>query len=209
MGALRPEVDKLHRLVDQLLADVAAITPLDLRFQRLIAETSMLRLFYALDNFFETVALKLITNTDYCDGSSPGRIVPPFRSLAAAEAAVTGRNARGRYLKWTQLSDLQQNMRGFLGPSEHFLVERQTVDPVVEDMRHIRNHIAHGSRSTARHFAPIVSRIYLNNPRGISAGKLLLSRRLAFVGAPGHGRQPIVEQYLLWSKAAPRLLTKG
>lgn len=209
MSKLQSEVNKLVELIDQLrlvLSDISALEP---RFQRLIAETAMLRLFYGLDNFSEAVALKLLTNTDYGDGSIPNRINPPFRSKAlAAESVLRSRGARIRYLKWTTLQDYQMNLAGFLPANEHLLTERQVIDRVMEDMRHIRNHIAHGTKSTRVKFTAVVRSIYLGNTRGISPGKLLLSRKLGFVGAPGHGRTSIIEQYLLWSKVAAKALTK-
>jgi hypothetical protein len=76
-------------------------------------------------------------------------------------------------------------------------------------MRKVRNHIAHKTKSTRTDFAAVVSRVYISQPRGISPGKLLLSPRLAFVGASGHGREPVVVQYLRWSKAAIKNLTKS
>lgn len=210
MASLRPEVKRLNKLVDDLLADVAATATLDLRFQRLIAETAMLRLFYALENACETVALKLLTNSAYCDASVPTRLRSVFRSMASASSAVrSARRPAVRYLKWTTLNDFQLNLATFLPNVEHLLTERAVLDPVMEDMRHIRNHIAHATKSTGTKFGQVVQKIYPAQPKGISAGKLLLSQKRAFVGAPGHGRQRVIEQYLLWSKVALKTLTKS
>jgi hypothetical protein len=210
MTSLRPEVKRLNKLADDLLADVAATTTLDLRFQRLIAETAMLRLFYVLDNASEAIALKLLTNSTYCDTSVPVRLRPAFRSIARAAVAVhSARQPRVRYLKWTTLSDFNLNLATFFPATEHLVTVRAVIDPVMEDMRHIRNHIAHGTKSTGRKFGQVVRKIYPAHPKGVSPGKLLLSKKKAFIGAPGHGRQRIIEQYLLWSKVAMKTLTKS
>jgi hypothetical protein len=207
--SLQPELGRLTKLADLLLQDVVAAGDIDLRFQRLIAETAMLRLFYALDNFTNDVALKLLTNTNYIDNTIPARSRPAFRSSALAEAAIRAARPRLRYLKWTQLSDVTANLATFLPAGEHFLVERAVADPVMEHMRHVRNHIAHGTAGTAAKFRLVVNAVYGGHPRGISPGKLLLSHRTAFLGAPTRDRPRVIEQYLQWAKVAAKTFVRG
>lgn len=209
MASLKPELAQLNNLADALLADLAATRTLELRYQRLIAETALLRLFYTFDNIIESVALKLICSNTYCDGSAPVRLQPIARSLAIAANSVAVARPRVRHIKWTTLQDINANLATFFSPHEHLLFQRGVIDPVFEDMRHVRNHIAHGSRSTQAKFATVVAKIYPGNPRGISPGKLLLSQKRAFVGAPGGAKQRVIEQYLLWSKVAMKTLVKG
>lgn len=212
MASLDREVKALNRLADELLATVSAIENLEMKFQRLIAETAILRLFYSLENAVESISHKLLINTPYCDlpPTYPVLLVPPFRSMSLAEAAVI--NARGkrvRYVKWTMLHDVRENLSSFLQPTDHFLTERMVLDPVFEDMRRVRNHIAHGTKSTKAGFVAVVNSVYPLGYRGISPGKFLLSKRLAFIGAPGHGRQSVIEQYLRWAKVAIKALVKA
>jgi hypothetical protein len=209
VASLQPDYASFLILVNGLRSDVSAASTLDLRFQRLIAETAMLRLFYGLDNLIVTCALKLLTNSNYCDASPPARNLPAFRSKALAEAAILAARPRGLpYLKWTQLTDFNRNLVPFLPLTEHYLQERAVMNSVLEDMRHVRNHIAHGNNGTRAKFTTVVHRIYLGRPRGISPGKLLLSPKQAFLGAPTGG-QPVIEQYLLWARLAAKSLTKG
>lgn len=204
----------LHRLADELLVVVQDTTNLEFKFQKLIAETAMLRLFYGIENAMANISCKLLMNSPYCD-TPPSRPqflpgIVPYRSYSAAEAAIVSlRRPRVRYLKWTQLADIQGNLQPFLVAGEYFVVERGVLDPVFEDMRRVRNHIAHSTKSTAAGFAAVVARIYPLQPRGITPGKLLLSQRTGFVGAPTGGRPRIIEQYLRWTKLATTHLVKG
>lgn len=213
MASLERDERALHRLIDGLLLTLVDTGDLELKFQKLIAETAMLRLFYGLENAVANVSHKLLMNTAYCD-TPPTRPVflpgvAPFRRLADAETAVIrSRGPRARYTKWTQLSDVQANLAAFLDPTDHFLAERANLDFVFEDMRKVRNHIAHNTRSTATAFASVVARIYPLQPRGITPGKLLLSQRQAFAGAPTAGQPAIIVQYLRWTKVAITKLAK-
>ena len=212
MASLEREVRTLHRLADELLATVLVTDDLDIKFQRLIAETALLRLFYSLESAIVNISHKLLLNTAYCDvpASRPSLLRPPFRSASSAEAAViAARGRRVRYVKWSTLNDIQGNLSNFLQPTEYFLVERQNLDPVFEDLRRVRNHIAHGTRSTQAGFSAVVNGVYPLSPKGISPGKFLLSKRLAFTGASGHGRQRVIEQYLRWAKVAVKTLVKA
>lgn len=209
MASLRREVNLLNAVVDELLVVVADIKKLEMKYQRLIAETAMLRLFYAIDGMMEHVSLKLLTDCGYCDGTAPARILRPFRSIAAASAYIAGRKPPGQFVKWATLKNVRQNLNGLLLNTEHFLKERGVIDPVLEDMRHVRNHIAHRNRGTGRKFSGVVWKIYPTRPRGISPGKLLLSQRTAYLGAPLRGHPSIIEQYLRWTKVAAKTLTKA
>ncbi len=211
MASLRLELKRFEKLVDSLLVDLKDAKVLEAKYQRLIAESALLRLFYTFDTVVEVVALKLLTNTLYCDGTSPTRVFPPFRSVKIASNRIDRLRPKGsgRFTKWTMLKNVQQNLAAFVPITEHFLVQRRVMDPVFEDMRHLRNHIAHGSNSTQREFSVVVAKIYPTKPKGISPGKLLVSPRRAFVGATSSNRPRVIEQYLLWSKVAIKLLVKG
>ena len=152
-----------------------------------------------------------MANASYCDSppTRPTLLCAPFCSISLAEAAViSARKRHVKYVKWTTLKDIQGNLSTFMPLTEHFLNERKVLDPVFEDMRRVRNHIAHGTKSTKAGFAAVVNGVY-PSPKGISPGKFLLSKRLAFVGASGHGRQRVIEQYLRWAKVAVKVLAKA
>lgn len=211
MASLGREVNRLHALADELLVVVQDSETLELKYQKLICETALLRLFYSLEGTLMTMAFKLLCNSSYADGTKAALMVAPFRGMATAEGAVLAA-ARGRgvrFLKWTQFADFQRNLAPFMPVTEHLVAQRQLHDNVFEDMRKVRNHIAHGTRSTASQFGSVVAAVYTSHPRGVSPAKLLLSTRTAFTGAPTTGRPRIIEQYIRWAKLAVKVIGKA
>lgn len=209
MTSLRPDYDRFAKVCISLLDVNHRAGGLDIEFQKLIAENLMLRLFYELDRVIEPIALKLLTGAEYLDGSAPTLLVRRFVSQDAAKRhmlAVLSRRRHAYYLEWTMLAKVQGNLNGILAPADHFLTTRGLHDATYEEMRFIRNHIAHNSASTRTKFATVARRIY-GTTRGITPAKLLLSQRAA---VPGYiGREAAVVQYVKWSRTFLKTLTKS
>lgn len=210
MTSLRPDYNRFGQVCTSLLDVNHRARGLDIEFQKLISENLMLRLFYELDRVIEPIALKLITGTPYLDGSTPTLLVPRFVSQDAAKrhilAALSTRRRTVYYMEWTMLAKVQANLNGILAPADHFLTTRSLHDATYEEMRFVRNHIAHNSASTRAKFAGVSGRIY-GTTRGITPAKLLLSQRAA---VPGYiGREAAVVQYVKWSRTFLKTLTKS
>ena len=209
MPSVATDVGRLTGDVDALLALLKDVETLDYRYQKIVAETIVLRLFYGLDAAVEGIALKLARGVPYVDGSKPILLCAPFKSIAAAETAILGSKKSGAvYLKWTTLVDIQKNLKLILDPTDHFIIHRVSHDSTYEAMRHIRNHIAHSTKSTARRYHAVISQLYGGPRKGISPGKLLLSQRAAIPGVGVPTNRQVVEQYLSWSKTFIKTLAK-
>lgn len=178
---------------------------LEVGYQKLIAETLILRLFYELDKCIEGVVLKLVRGVRYLDGCVPILLIAPFPSQEAARQHIVRTN-RYLYLEWTKLQKVIRNLNGIMDSNDHFLVTRNLFDGTYEDMRHVRNHVAHNTASTKVKFGPVVQRVYPTTV-GISAAKFLLSRRPAVIGYTGS--EMIVAQYIRWAKTFIKTLTKS
>lgn len=209
MASLQPGYARFGKVSDDLLDLNRSARGLEPQYQKLIAENLMLRLFYELEHAVEVVILKLLTGTPYLDGSSPSLLVPRFRSQDAAKnhiiAALSARR-RVYYLEWTTLTKIRNNVNGILNASDHFLTTRNLYDAVYEDMRHVRNHIAHNSASTKARFGPLAQRVY-GTTKGINPAKYLLCQRAV---VPGYsGNEMAIAQYIKWSRAFLKTLTKS
>jgi len=209
MASVETDVRWLTKQVDQLSNILVDIENLDYLHRKLIAETILLRFFYALDICVESVALKLASGVLYADGTAPLLIYPAARSAGQARSFILGARRGPVYLKWTTLRDINSNLARILDPRDHFMVHRTTHDAVYESMRHVRNHIAHGTRSTANKFAVVVSSVYGGPKRGISPAKLLLSKRAAVLGISPPVKICVLEQYLSWGKTFFKTLCKA
>lgn len=205
MASLTSDYQRFVALTNDLLILSQRSNSLELEYQKLIAENLMLRLFYELDICVENIALKLTRGVLYLDGSPPLLLVPSFRSVGAARQHIL-RTTRKYYLEWTMLSKIQNNLNGILNPADHFLTTRSIHDATYEDMRHVRNHIAHNSSTTRLKFSALSTRIF-SASRGINPGRFLLSNKPAVPGNPP--RERIIVQYIKWSKVFVKTLAKS
>lgn len=178
---------------------------LAVEYQKLIAENLMLRLFYELEKCIEGVVLKLVRGAQYLDGNSPSLLVLPFTSQEAARQYII-RTKKVYYLEWTTLQKVSRNLNGIMDSSDHFLATRNLFDSTYEDMRHVRNHIAHNATSTKVKFATVVRQVY-PTIAGISPAKFLLSKRPVIAGYGGN--EMAVAQYIRWSRTFIKTLTKS
>lgn len=178
---------------------------LDISYQKLIAETLMLRLFYELDGCVEGIILKLIRGASYLDGTKPALLISPFKSADAARQHIIKAH-KAYYLEWTTLTKTNKYLTGILDPSDHFLSTRTSYDSTYEDMRNVRNHVAHNTQSTKNKFSPIVKRLYAGTS-GISAAKFLLSPRAAITGYTG--TDIVLAQYIRWAHVFVKTITKS
>lgn len=211
MASLRPDYERFGKVCNSLLDINHRAGGLEIEFQKLIAENLLLRLFYELERVVEPVVLKLITGAPFLDGAAPALLVPRFISQDAARkhilAALSAKRKRTVfYLEWTMLGKVQANLSGILDPADHFMAMRGLHDATYEEMRHVRNHVAHNSASTRGKFGVVANRIY-GTTRGISPAKLLLCQRAV---VPSYvGKEMAIVQYIKWSRTFLKILTKS
>lgn len=205
MVTLQTDYDQFSIVAAKILATSEKSSDLDLEYRKLIAETLLLRLFYELDGCVEEVILKLVRGCAYLDGSHPKLICAPFKSKDAARQHIL-KKSKSYYLEWTTIGKINKNLNGILDPADHFITTRTVYNGIYEDMRNVRNHVAHNTSSTKQRFSPVVQRIY-SSTAGISAAKFLLSPRVAVAGYTG--KENILEQYIRWTKVFVKVLIKA
>lgn len=211
MAGLEIEYRRFLRATDTLLDLHARLAGLDFPFQKLVAENIHLRLFYELDKAVGEVALRMMRGAAFLDGSRPALLVPAFSNANMACAAIIAKSRRRIfYLEWTTLAKVQSNLDTLLDPLDHFLVTFGLHNAVYDDIRVVRNHIAHNTESTRRQFSTVTSRFF-PLARGISPAKLLISKRtvLPSPATSGAGNFAACEQYIKWARLFLKILTKS
>ena len=187
-------VDKLINLESNLIN----LTP---KYQKLVAEIILLRLFFVLEETFSTIAGKLVCGAEYIDGSIPNSLIT-CRSIEKAldNMRTYGRGGTYHQLKWGKASEIKENLRYILDANENYI---RTVDfhaSFIDELRKIRNRIAHNNSTTRIRYQIVVKRYYGANLNGITAGTLLLSPR----------RSPnLLQQYLIKAKILIKTMTKA
>jgi hypothetical protein len=174
------DVDYRHFLqhterIRQLLANVSPLGP---KYQKLIAELLLLRLFSLLETTIAAVTTKALCGAHYVDSTTPMLVV---NSRNASEALTNmlnvGWNKPRLFLKWTKASEITKNVRYLMDPADSLVSTVQRHGALLEEMRCVRNHVAHQTSGTRAKFKPIVSKYYGAYVNAVTPGVLLLSTR--------------------------------
>src|SRR5260370_397238 len=193
----RDFVQQTNRLMDLRIN----IAPLQPRYQKLVAEVLFLRVFALLERTFESITVKILCGAQYVDASTPFvMIAAGSASEAQYNMTTVGRTKRLLYLKWTQASEIKKNILHLIDPTDVFITTLNLNDSAVNEMRHVRNHIAHRTPSTRARFKPIVRAYYGAYLNSITPGTLLLSQRWA---------PPIIDRYLTTARILIRDLVRS
>lgn len=172
---------------ERLATECRTLSPENMK---LLAEVLMIRLFFLMENSMSSCAAKCIMGASYLDGtqSKPLVRVASIRK-AYDEMCAHGRgNRRIRYLKWSQEPVIRDNLVHTLDSTDPFFGAVAAFSTRLEEMRVVRNHIAHGTPDTRRKFRAVITQYYGGNRNGVTPGVLLLSSKL--------GGRPVLERYI-------------
>ncbi len=141
----------------------------------MVSEVIMLRLFSILEYYFAEIAYKLACGTTYRNGN-----VPVFHirctSLQDAHSKMLSYNRRNPkpFLKWTMERFIEDSIKTVLNLSDHYFAKIQIHASEIDEMRIVRNHIAHRSNSTRYDYINLLRTLYGANPN-LSIGAFLTS----------------------------------
>jgi hypothetical protein len=173
-----------NRLLD-LRLNTASLEP---KYQKLVAEVLFLRAFGLVEKAIESITIKILCGAKYVDTSQPLVLI---NASSAAEARYNMMNVgRARplfYLKWTQVAVIKKNIKYLIDPTDAFIRTLDSYNSEIEEMRHVRNHIAHGTSSTRAKYKPVVRGYYGAYLNSITPGTLLLSPRWV---------PPLIDRYI-------------
>ena len=190
------QAESLSNLLDK-------ISDLDFENQRIVAELVMVRLFSLLEMHFESITLKVLCNVQYIDSTYPNLIVRSTNAKNAVSNILSyGRTKTWRTvnIKWNQHQCIQENVRYLLNPTDNLLSTFGNHGSVIDEMRRVRNHIAHNTQDTRRKYKSAVVSHYGAYINTITPGKLLLSTR----------QNPcLLKQYIVTAKIIIKELIKA
>jgi hypothetical protein len=154
---------------------VAGSQTLISQHQYLIAEVVMLRLFGIFESAVQDIAFKLACGALYRNGNTP-RVLHMCRSIQDAHHQMLsfGRRKTLPYLKWTTSSYIDDSIKFVLDTSDVFYSKVLANGTALDEMRIVRNQIAHRTSSTKQKFDRILVIRYGGNPR-LSMGAYLTS----------------------------------
>jgi hypothetical protein len=170
-------------------------------FAKAVVETALLRSLDFLQGFFLCMATKLVGGAKYLDGTKPA-VLASARSQNGAimNMKTVGRPKPKKDLRWSKVSDIKDNCKFVIPTTEHFLTTLAFHTILIDEMRKIRNRIAHNNPDSRTKYQTVVRRYYGAEQKHISPGMLLLSDRFA---------PRLIDQYLAQSKVLVKQMVKG
>ena len=147
------------------------------RYQYFIAELIMLRLFAIMENAIADVAYKLVAGAAYINGNQPRRLYIA-RSIAGARTAMLtyGRSKPRQNLSWTKSKYIRESTSTVLAPTEIYLTYAQAHGGTLDEMRKVRNFIAHRNSSSHIGYKQVVRAAYGAHSK-IGVGPFLVSEQ--------------------------------
>lgn len=189
-------VSELTKL-SALARNVGKLEPV---FQKLVAEITFLRLFYVLENGFQAFACKLLCGCSYLDGSLPVLLSPSASISAAADRMRKFGRVRAHDLKWSKASEVNENVRYLIDASDHYVRVINFHGSLIDEMRRVRNRIAHNNQQSRKNFRVVVHRHYGAYLNQVTPGLLLVSPRRS---------PPLLDQYLAKALVLVKELARG
>ena len=140
--------------------------------EALVAELAFLRAFLAWEAFVEEVFILYLLGAAPPKGRSPRRYAqPPNRRLA--ELMV----AEGReYADWTGTDTVVKRADRFFREGEPFRSALRNRQSLLQDLRTLRNAIAHSSKSSQEKYQKLVRRELTRYPPSLAVGSFLARR---------------------------------
>ena len=171
------------------------------KYQKLTAEIVMLRLFDVFQHHLHRIVCKVACGSGYLDGSKP-QLLYRARSIAGAETAMEthGRSRPLGFLRWSRIADVTDNARYVIAPKDHVLVSLRRNGYIVDEMRRVRNRIAHSGQGARQDYAVVLRRYYGAQVRGVVPGTLLLS---------SNWNPTLLVRYLSSTRTLARELVRG
>ena len=177
----------------QDLTDIqSAIQQIPPKYQKLVTENVMLRLFDLFLESIESIAAKLLCGAVYSDGTIPHVIISVAKSKKTAVILMSNHcRAKSRTLHWSKVNEIKENMKYVLNSGDHFITTLDNHSLLIEEMRCVRNRIAHNNEKCRRDYQSVVRRYYGVVANSVTPGTLLLSPRAT---------PPLINQYLAKSR---------
>jgi hypothetical protein len=176
---------------ERLRALVRTMPVLAPELKQMLAEMIALQAFYMFESAIEDIAAKLVCGARYGDGVAPV-VTHGARSIDEALTAMrtVGRPRIKGILKWNKVKEINGNVRNLINATDHFFGACRTHSARLNEIRIVRNHIAHGTVGTKTEFAKIVGRKLGAQPRNVPRPGLFILREFT----PG---VPLLTEYVV------------
>lgn len=166
-----------HLKIDKLIGYRSESENLEAKYQHFISEMIMLRLFSIFEDSVAEMAYKLASGAVYVNGRSPVLTIQAGSITGARGLFLNhGRVTPVQNLKWTKSRYIRESVQHVISTSDPFISSAQRNGNIIEEMRKVRNVLAHNTTSAKADFKTAVRSTYGANIK-ITPGAFLSSTR--------------------------------
>jgi len=165
------ETNKLKSLI----TEISIIEP---KYQKFIVEMILIRVFYNFENYVSIISKKVATGCIYSDSTSPVLLLKSS-SITKSDNLFKnyGRNKPLFNLNWATAKEIKGNVSSIIDPADNFVQVIDRNGTLLDEIRRIRNRIAHNNPVSRSNFYIVVRRYYGAIVNHITPGTLLLTNR--------------------------------
>lgn len=179
MPSVSPDYSLHQSQTSQLLILTRNLANLPAVYQKLVAEMVLLRLFSLFENLVSSVPAKLVSGATFVDGTTPTLLTTARSSQGARGLFQTyGRTRTRHQLHWSKASEIKENVRHVIDAGDNFVFVIDRNGSFIEEMRRVRNRIAHNNSQSRIKYRDVVRRYYGAYVNRVTPGTLLLSSRV-------------------------------
>lgn len=172
-------------------------------YQVLMYEMMALQAFYSFEGAMEEVAAKILCGARYVDGAVPVLTHPQTATLDDALTAMrtVGRTKPKGIMWWNRSAEIRENVKYVIDSNENFCAMCIAHGAAINDMRVVRNHIAHNSKGTRQEYVQVVSSRLGGRPTKVPRpGAFLLQKFGAVI---------LIEEYVVSLEAILKAVVKA
>lgn len=203
----RPSIVSIHRnalyrlsVVERFLIKAQHLPP-DL--YGFVAEVMMLRIFSIIEYTVRETATRLACGVPYRDGIFPSHIIHVCSSLSDAinKFKSHNRGSKPKYkLQFNNVRQTNESIKFIIDSNESFRIKLNAYGVKFEEMRKVRNHIAHTTSSTRNDFKDVIRQRY--------GGYVKLKPAVYLISTKRQSRS-IINEYLITARIMANEITKS
>lgn len=174
---------------------------LEAKYQHIISEMIMLRLFSVFEDAVSDIAFRIVAGAKYTNGNTPA--IKARASRISDSRAILLNYGRARpetNLKWTKAKFIKESVEYVIPTNEKFVLNTQAQGAIIDEMRRVRNVLAHNTANARIEFKQVIRTRYGANVK-ISPGAFLCSTR--------RFNPCNIDYYILTSKAIIHSVASG
>ncbi|WP_405399317.1 hypothetical protein [Maribacter sp. Asnod2-G09] len=159
------------RILENYRRDSLSLEP---KFQHFVAEVVLLRLFSIIEISLKETAMKLACQASYRNGTSPTLFINCKSTIDAENQFMNFNRAKPTRLSWTNAKYIKDSIKKVIPHTEPYRTNLIIHSATFEEMRKVRNHVAHRARSTYTNYKLVVNTTFGAN-LNIQPGPFLTS----------------------------------